>query len=192
MPLRWEYLGGVDLGKLTEEQRSLYNLLPLAMAVTDIGYLCEESADEFVRRSNAMELYDRRIGQSDLEPFLGLRTNAATLTSFEWALKHMTARGKCEADASEVQPGTLKESLLRVLDAVFGHDVWDRECHGALHEALDGLIREYSRGIAVVPHWQDGCGREWIEKIQELAGSEENQRRYDDLVAQDQQKDSRA
>jgi hypothetical protein len=82
-------------GTLTEEEKKLYNALIWATIAADISYLCEESAPEFVRRVNALRILTKEITVDDIKKFYGLETNAGTLTSHQWAIKHFANRNQC-------------------------------------------------------------------------------------------------
>lgn len=95
MSLNFKYLGKEDTKLWSKDDWTTYNVLIWATMATDINYLCEESADEFVRRLNSTRIYNEEIKKEDIVKFYGLSTNADLLTSHQWALKHFADRNKC-------------------------------------------------------------------------------------------------
>jgi len=90
MSLRWEYLNGLP-EDMTEKQETIANNLPDLLFFTDIGYLCEESVEEFCYRLR-MYYHKEKITSKDLEPFFGLKVNVITEDALEWAKKRFVRR----------------------------------------------------------------------------------------------------
>jgi len=88
MALHYAFLGETDLSELTDEQHRFKEGLIWATMAIDIGYLCEDSAEEFARRCNLQELFQGKVTVEMLKPYFGLRTNVITENANKWAKKH--------------------------------------------------------------------------------------------------------
>ena len=183
MSLTWEYLGKTNLKKLSAAQKRLYDGLPLMMAATEIGYLCRETADEFCRRCNACQFGNRPLTVNDLRPFFGLRTNVQTVSSYEWALRHMGVRGNVPIESNgDLQPHRLQETILKALERIDGQDVWHGERYEGFRRDLHAIVQAYSRGIVKMPWGEDTFGSKWVNLVEKLAGSRANEMRYTDIL----------
>jgi hypothetical protein len=93
MALHYEYRGTEDTSKWTDQDWQMYKNLAWITAVISISYLCEESADEFVRRMNLLKPLimtdeEGNVVEADVEmlrPYFGLSTNATNRTGDQWA-----------------------------------------------------------------------------------------------------------
>ncbi len=99
MSLNFQYFGKENTDTWTEEDWSTYNALVWFTLAVDIGYLCEESAEEFVRRVNIQKLCKETLTVEMIEKFNGLCTNVTTLTARDWAVKHFAGKYKTTATA---------------------------------------------------------------------------------------------
>ena len=98
MSLNYAFLGdssGFDDG----DWNFIHNSLPWACMATDIGYICEESIDEFVFRVEKTGILVPKDNKEmknfysdlkkDMKRYYGFRCNVITESRLEWVKKHM-------------------------------------------------------------------------------------------------------
>jgi len=179
MSIQYEYLGETDLQSMSAEESEFYNFLPLCMAVTQIAFLCEESAEEFVRRAKLMGLINE-VEKGALRKFYGLKINVNTSSSYEWAVNCMGKTGDFLFNEDDIQPDDVSE---RIFDIVYSYyeDDTEEEFRGKIRE----VVRDYNRGIREMPHKEDSCGLEWQKKIRAtcLLYEENKEKREEDLTS---------
>jgi hypothetical protein len=96
MSLNFQYLGTEDTKLWTKDDWNTYNSLIWGTMVAGISYLCEETANEYCRRVNALRVFNEDIKKENIVKFFGLSTNAEMRTSHQWAVMHFADRNKCD------------------------------------------------------------------------------------------------
>lgn len=127
MALEYEFLNGLPKD-MTDDQRNLSDQLPQLLMRTDIGYLCEESVEEFIHRLTMQNLFNRDIPKKDkLESFFRLRVNVITLDAIEWARKHFIRREQAYRGQSR---------------QIIASEVWARQIYNSAYSRVNEIKRE--------------------------------------------------
>ena len=171
----YAHLEAINVDQLTNEQIGFFIGLVYLMHRVGVGYLCKESADEIVRRYNAMSITTWPLTVELLEPFYGFRTNTKTITSYQWALHNMGTLGAFNPRLKKLQPLGLEMQILNALEQVEDSRLRRGKAYGLFRLKLRRLIADYNRGISKLPEYDDGCGPEWVRNIRRLAAAQKNQ-----------------